>query len=119
MLQAPSNLTVVQKAAAEKTISLKHCVVLTPKIETEGSSDEPSEEYGSSTPSWESDHNYIAVKPEKTAAISSSLFYKCMYHLGKLPPSAHISDYTNHCWLHYTVTHYILILVSMRFGILV
>uniref|UniRef100_A0A803JDP8 Death inducer-obliterator 1 n=1 Tax=Xenopus tropicalis TaxID=8364 RepID=A0A803JDP8_XENTR len=34
---------------------------------------------GSSTPSWESDHNYIAVKPEKTAAISSTLFYKCIW----------------------------------------
>uniref|UniRef100_G3SWP5 Death-inducer obliterator 1 n=1 Tax=Loxodonta africana TaxID=9785 RepID=G3SWP5_LOXAF len=30
----------------------------------------------SSTPSWASDHNYNAVKPEKTAAISASLLYK-------------------------------------------
>ncbi|CAI9572834.1 unnamed protein product [Staurois parvus] len=73
--QAPSKPTLVQKASAEKTEIHKHSVVITPKVETEGSSDEPSE-YGSSTPSWESDHNYIAVKPEKTAAISSTLFYK-------------------------------------------
>lgn len=34
------------------------------------------------TPSWASDHNYNAVKPEKTAAISSSLLFKCMYRIG-------------------------------------
>ncbi|XP_058143282.1 death-inducer obliterator 1 [Dasypus novemcinctus] len=32
----------------------------------------------SSTPSWASDHNYNAVKPEKTAALSPSLLYKSM-----------------------------------------
>ncbi|XP_037668212.1 death-inducer obliterator 1 isoform X2 [Choloepus didactylus] len=31
-----------------------------------------------STPSWASDHNYNAVKPEKTAALSPSLLYKSM-----------------------------------------
>lgn len=36
----------------------------------------------SSTPSWASDHNYNAVKPEQTAAPWPSLLYKCMYHLG-------------------------------------
>lgn len=36
----------------------------------------------SSTPSWASDHNYNAVKPEQTAALWPSLLYKCMYHLG-------------------------------------
>lgn len=38
----------------------------------------------SSTPSWASDHNYNAVKPEQTAALWPSLLYKCMYHLGWL-----------------------------------
>lgn len=95
---------VVLKAVVEKMDSLKQSAVLTPKVETEVSSDEPSEEYGSSTPSWESDHNYIAVKPEKTAAISSTLFYKCMYHLGVLPHSTHSSNYlrTHICCLQYT-----------------
>ncbi|XP_062947763.1 death-inducer obliterator 1 isoform X2 [Cynocephalus volans] len=32
----------------------------------------------SSTPSWASDHNYNAVKPEKTAALSSALLCKSM-----------------------------------------
>lgn len=36
----------------------------------------------SSTPSWASDHNYNAVKPEPTAALWPALLYKCMYHLG-------------------------------------
>lgn len=35
-----------------------------------------------STPSWASDHNYNAVKPERTAAPWPPLLYKCMYHLG-------------------------------------
>lgn len=34
------------------------------------------------TPSWASDHNYNAVKPERTPAISSSLLFKCMYRIG-------------------------------------
>lgn len=34
------------------------------------------------TPSWASDHNYNAVKPEQTAAPWPPLLYKCMYHLG-------------------------------------
>ena len=34
------------------------------------------------TPSWASDHNYNAVKPEQTAALWPPLLYKCMYHLG-------------------------------------
>lgn len=41
---------------------------------------EPAAE--NTTPSWASDHNYNAVKPEKTAAISSSLLFKCMYRIG-------------------------------------
>lgn len=41
---------------------------------------EPAAEH--STPSWASDHNYNAVKPERTAAISSSLLFKCMYRIG-------------------------------------
>lgn len=36
----------------------------------------------SSTPSWASDHNYNAVKPEQTAAPRPSLLCKCMYHRG-------------------------------------
>lgn len=43
-----------------------------------------------STPSWASDHNYNAVKPQQTAAVWPSLLYKCMYHLGEpldLPPA--------------------------------
>lgn len=37
------------------------------------------------TPSWASDHNYNAVKPEQTAALWPPLLYKCMYHLGVAP----------------------------------
>ncbi|XP_029141811.1 death-inducer obliterator 1 [Protobothrops mucrosquamatus] len=41
---------------------------------------EPTPE--SSTPSWASDHNYNAVKPEQTPAISPALLFKCMYFPG-------------------------------------
>ncbi|KAM8946095.1 death-inducer obliterator 1 isoform 2-T2 [Pelodytes ibericus] len=53
--------------------TMKKVLVMIPRM-----SDVPNEQKAesSSTPSWESDHNYIAVKPEKTAAISSTLFYK-------------------------------------------
>lgn len=84
--QASSNPPVVQKPVTpEKTDALlKKVLVMIPRMESEASSD-PKGESGSSAPPWESDHNYIAVKPEKTAAISSTLFYKCMYHIG-IPP---------------------------------
>lgn len=36
----------------------------------------------STTPSWASDHNYNAVKPEQTAAPWPSLLCKCTYRLG-------------------------------------
>ncbi|KAL8179636.1 UNVERIFIED_CONTAM: hypothetical protein K2H54_070101 [Gekko kuhli] len=53
-------------------------------LKTEGNTQtvakEPAPE--SSTPSWASDHNYNAVKPERTPAISSSLLFKCMYLTG-------------------------------------
>lgn len=38
----------------------------------------------STTPSWASDHNYNAVKPEKPekpTALSPTLLSKCTYHL--------------------------------------
>jgi hypothetical protein len=50
----------------------------------------------SSTPSWASDHNYNAVKPEQTAAPWPPLLYKCMYHPGgALDPS----------WSFWTAVH--------------
>ncbi|CAH2303124.1 death-inducer obliterator 1 [Pelobates cultripes] len=53
---------------------MKKVLIMIPRMETNVQSEHPAE--CSSAPSWESDHNYIAVKPEKTAAISSTLFYK-------------------------------------------
>uniref|UniRef100_W5M8J1 Death-inducer obliterator 1 n=1 Tax=Lepisosteus oculatus TaxID=7918 RepID=W5M8J1_LEPOC len=49
----------------------------------EGSSNSEGEqaEQEPVVPSWSSDHNYNAVKPEKTAAISSTVFYKASYGL--------------------------------------
>lgn len=84
--QTTSNPPVVQKSAVPEKMDavMKKALVMIPRIEPEASI-ELKMESGSSTPSWESDHNYIAVKPEKTAAISSTLFYKCMYHIGILP----------------------------------
>uniref|UniRef100_A0A8D0HE17 PHD-type domain-containing protein n=1 Tax=Sphenodon punctatus TaxID=8508 RepID=A0A8D0HE17_SPHPU len=66
----------------KKEITMKKTLVTAPKTEANAQavSKEPASE--SSTPSWASDHNYNAVKPEKTAAISSSLLIKCMYHTG-------------------------------------
>uniref|UniRef100_A0A8D1HWU0 Death inducer-obliterator 1 n=1 Tax=Sus scrofa TaxID=9823 RepID=A0A8D1HWU0_PIG len=46
---------------------------------------EPASE--SSTPSWASDHNYNAVKPERTAAPRPPLLCKCTYHQGARDPS--------------------------------
>jgi len=61
---------------------MKTTVLTTVKTEanTQPIAKEPAPE--PSTPSWASDHNYNAVKPERTAAISSSLLFKCMYRIG-------------------------------------
>ncbi|XP_048675342.2 death-inducer obliterator 1 isoform X2 [Caretta caretta] len=60
----------------KKEINMKKSVVTAPKTEanTQPVAKEPASD--NSTPSWASDHNYNAVKPEKTAAISSSLLFK-------------------------------------------
>lgn len=46
----------------------------------------------STTPSWASDHNYNAVKPEKPTALSPTLLSKCTYHpkAGFTGPSHHL-----------------------------
>uniref|UniRef100_A0A8C8RAU9 Death-inducer obliterator 1 n=1 Tax=Pelusios castaneus TaxID=367368 RepID=A0A8C8RAU9_9SAUR len=60
----------------KREINMKKTIVTAPKTEanTQPVAKEPASE--NSTPSWASDHNYNAVKPEKTAAISSSLLFK-------------------------------------------
>ncbi|XP_061487021.1 death-inducer obliterator 1 isoform X2 [Rhineura floridana] len=60
----------------KREIIMKKTVVAALKTEanTQTVAKEPTSE--SSTPSWASDHNYNAVKPEKTPAISSSLLFK-------------------------------------------
>ncbi|XP_030069497.1 death-inducer obliterator 1 isoform X2 [Microcaecilia unicolor] len=77
-----------KRAAPEKReLKMKKVLVAIPKIE--GNTDEAATDLASesNTPSWASDHNYNAVKPEKAAAaaaaaattittISSSVFYK-------------------------------------------
>ncbi|KAJ6665756.1 hypothetical protein lerEdw1_002126 [Lerista edwardsae] len=69
-------------APEKKEITVKKTVVTALKTEanTQTVAKEPASE--SSTPSWASDHNYNAVKPEKTPAISSSVLFKCMYLTG-------------------------------------
>ncbi|XP_066482366.1 death-inducer obliterator 1 isoform X2 [Tiliqua scincoides] len=59
-----------------REITVKKTVVTALKTEanTQTVAKEPTSE--SSTPSWASDHNYNAVKPEKTPAISSSVLFK-------------------------------------------
>uniref|UniRef100_G3W6X4 Death-inducer obliterator 1 n=1 Tax=Sarcophilus harrisii TaxID=9305 RepID=G3W6X4_SARHA len=73
-VQAGIKISSVQKRPApdKKENIAKKTLVTTPR--NEGLVKETTSE--SSTPSWASDHNYNAVKPEKTAAISSSLLYK-------------------------------------------
>nr|XP_033819552.1 death-inducer obliterator 1 isoform X2 [Geotrypetes seraphini] len=75
-------------APEKRELKLKKVLVAVPKIE--GNTDETGTDLTSesNTPSWASDHNYNAVKPEKTATtaaaavaattatISSSVFYK-------------------------------------------
>ncbi|XP_075757182.1 death-inducer obliterator 1 isoform X3 [Pelodiscus sinensis] len=60
----------------KREINMKKSMVTATKTEanTQPVAKEPASE--NSTPSWASDHNYNAVKPEKTAAISSSLLFK-------------------------------------------
>ncbi|XP_054248000.1 death-inducer obliterator 1 [Indicator indicator] len=60
----------------KREISVKKTVLPAAKTEanTQAFAREPAAEH--STPSWASDHNYNAVKPERTAAISSSLLFK-------------------------------------------
>ncbi|XP_074868119.1 death-inducer obliterator 1 isoform X2 [Carettochelys insculpta] len=70
-------LSTQKRPAPEKReINMKKSMVAVPKTEANSQpvAKEPSSE--NSTPSWASDHNYNAVKPEKTAAISSSLLFK-------------------------------------------
>ncbi|XP_006873449.1 PREDICTED: death-inducer obliterator 1 [Chrysochloris asiatica] len=62
-----------KRPAADKRENLVKKTVVVPS-RTEALMKEAAPE--SSTPSWASDHNYNAVKPEKTAAISTSLLYK-------------------------------------------
>uniref|UniRef100_A0A8V0ZY22 Death-inducer obliterator 1 n=1 Tax=Gallus gallus TaxID=9031 RepID=A0A8V0ZY22_CHICK len=60
----------------KKETNVKKTVLSAAKTEanTQPIAREPAAE--NTTPSWASDHNYNAVKPEKTAAISSSLLFK-------------------------------------------
>lgn len=65
-----------------ENVNVKKMVVSTAK--TEANTPAPPREPVAEpiTPSWASDHNYNAVKPERTAAISPALLFKCMYGLG-------------------------------------
>ncbi|XP_064023760.1 death-inducer obliterator 1 isoform X2 [Pogoniulus pusillus] len=77
-LQAGSKPLSIQKRnlPEKREISVKKTVLPATKTEanTQAFAREPAAEH--STPSWASDHNYNAVKPERTAAISSSLLFK-------------------------------------------
>lgn len=66
----------------KREMNLKKTVLTTAKSEANAqpAAREPAAEV--STPSWASDHNYNAVKPERTAAISPALLFKCMYRIG-------------------------------------
>lgn len=66
----------------KREVNVKKTVVIMAKTEanTQAPAREPAPE--PVTPSWASDHNYNAVKPERTAAISPALLFKCMYGLG-------------------------------------
>ncbi|KFQ20733.1 Death-inducer obliterator 1, partial [Merops nubicus] len=60
----------------KREVNIKKIILTPAKIEanTQAIAREPAAE--PSTPSWASDHNYNAVKPERTTAISSSLLFK-------------------------------------------
>lgn len=86
IIQAGIKISSVHKRLApdKKENTAKKVAVVPPRSEVLAK--EPTCE--SSTPSWASDHNYNAVKPEKTAAPWPPLLYKCMYHPGgALDPS--------------------------------
>ncbi|XP_009669103.2 death-inducer obliterator 1 isoform X2 [Struthio camelus] len=70
-------LSIQKRQVPEKKEGNAKKTVLT-SAKTEANSQPIAKEPASenSTPSWASDHNYNAVKPEKTAAISSSLLFK-------------------------------------------
>ncbi|XP_039632509.1 death-inducer obliterator 1-like isoform X2 [Polypterus senegalus] len=72
----PKSLPKTQKKNAPEKKPVKQRLVMgnKPVGTSESSSNQSTEE--SPVPSWSSDHNYNAVKPEKTAAIASSVFYK-------------------------------------------
>lgn len=67
----------------KREVNVKKTVVSTAKTEA-STQQAPTREPAAEpvTPSWASDHNYNAVKPERTAAISPALLFKCMYGLG-------------------------------------
>ncbi|XP_060627949.2 death-inducer obliterator 1 isoform X2 [Anolis sagrei] len=70
-------LSIQKRPAPEKRESAMKKTVTT-AVKTEANSQAVAKESPPeiSTPSWASDHNYNAVKPEKTPAISSSLLFK-------------------------------------------
>lgn len=71
-----------KRVGPERKVVKKTTVMVSqPAGTSEPETDQSGQE--SHMPSWSSDHNYNAVQTEKTAAISSSVFYKsCMYLLG-------------------------------------
>ncbi|KAJ7332137.1 hypothetical protein JRQ81_014317 [Phrynocephalus forsythii] len=70
-------LSMQKKPAPEKRESnMKKTMVTAVKTEANAQTVVKEATSESSTPSWASDHNYNAVKPEKTPAISSSLLLK-------------------------------------------
>ncbi|KAM4692619.1 death-inducer obliterator 1 [Rhinophrynus dorsalis] len=72
-IQPAAKPPAVQNMPEKREPLMKKVLIMIPRMEKEMDSELKKE---SSAPSWESDHNYIAVKPEKAAAISSTLFYK-------------------------------------------
>uniref|UniRef100_A0A8C6WA01 Death inducer-obliterator 1 n=1 Tax=Nannospalax galili TaxID=1026970 RepID=A0A8C6WA01_NANGA len=80
--------SVHKRLAPEKKENPVKKVMAAPRSETSGK--EVTCE--STTPSWASDHNYNAVKPEKPTTLSPTLLSKCTYHTATgLPgPSFHL-----------------------------
>ncbi|XP_069728253.1 death-inducer obliterator 1 [Phaenicophaeus curvirostris] len=60
----------------KREINMKKTVLTTAKTEASAQPIAKEAVAENSTPSWASDHNYNAVKPERTAAISSSVLFK-------------------------------------------
>lgn len=79
-VQAGIKISSVHKRPApeRKENTAKKVMVTPPRSDTLGK--EAACE--SSTPSWASDHNYNAVKPDNTAALSPPRFCKCRYPRG-------------------------------------